>query len=98
MQRAAAGAVPRILLQHAAAMHAALHAAQYRQHLIRYLLVNYKISETSKTVDLWGNVSVNVYAKFRCAPLGIKTALEIFRELTITTTTTTTTTTTANGF
>ena len=28
-----------------------------------------------------GNVSVNVYAKFRCAPLRIKKALGIFREL-----------------
>jgi len=37
---------------------------------------------------------MNVYAKFRCAALRIKKALEIFREL-ITTTTTTTTTRTA---
>jgi len=28
-----------------------------------------------------GNVSMNVYAKFRCAPLRIKKALGIFREL-----------------
>ena len=27
------------------------------------------------------NVSMNVYAKFRCAPLRIKKALDIFREL-----------------
>jgi len=41
-----------------------------------------------------GNASKNVYAKFRCAPLHIKKALGIYREL-ITTTTNTTTTTTA---
>jgi len=35
-----------------------------------------------------GNVSINVYAKFCCAPLRIKKALGIFRELTTTTTTT----------
>jgi len=34
---------------------------------------------------------MNVYAKFRCAPLRIKKALGIFRELITTTTTTTTT-------
>jgi len=28
-----------------------------------------------------GNVSMNVYAKFRCAPLRIKKVLGIFREL-----------------
>jgi len=28
-----------------------------------------------------GNVSMNVYAKFRCAPLCIKKALGIFRTL-----------------
>jgi len=33
---------------------------------------------------------MNVYAKFRCASLRIKKALEIFRELITTTTTTTT--------
>jgi len=44
-----------------------------------------------------GNVSANVYAKFRCTPLLIKKALWIFREL-ITTTTTTTTTTTRVAF
>jgi len=37
------------------------------------------------------NVSTNVYAKFLCAPLRIKKALWIFRELTTTITTTTTT-------
>jgi len=34
-----------------------------------------------------GNVSLNVYAKFRCTQLHIKKALEIFRELIPTTTT-----------
>jgi len=33
-----------------------------------------------------GNVSMNVYAKFRCASLSIKKALGIFRELITTTT------------
>ena len=37
------------------------------------------------------NVSTNVYAKFRCAPLGIKKALRSFRELITTRKTTTTT-------
>jgi len=32
-----------------------------------------------------GNVSMNVYAKFRCTPLCIKKALGIFRELITTT-------------
>ena len=38
-----------------------------------------------------GNVSMYVYAKFRCVPLRIKKALGTFRELITTTTTTTTT-------
>ena len=40
-----------------------------------------------------GNVSANVYAKFRCAALCIKKALGIFRELIIIIIITTTTTT-----
>jgi len=47
-------------------------------------------SGKSETVDLWGMFSMNVYAKFRCAPLCIKKALGIFRELTTTTRRTTT--------
>jgi len=55
-------------------------------------------STQSETADLWEmsveNVRRNVYAQFRCAPLCIKKALGIFRELITTTTTTTTTRTT----
>jgi len=40
--------------------------------------------------DLWGSVSTNVYAKFRCAPLRTNKALGIFRELITTTRRTTT--------
>jgi len=100
-------APPRTVLQQAAALNAALHALR-RQYTSEGSMSSFKSITWNelwsqkwyiRQLKIWdgrsvGNVSRNVYAKFRCASLRIKKALGIFRELVTTTTTTTTITTT----